>query len=130
MIVPACVQQVKEAKKPGRSKNWTKLADKLRALMKMRSQWGDLHDIYEVRAASLFEQDPLPPCVRDPNSTFSAYWDLTTVVFLLYVCFMTPIRACFNVNVELFCGMFWVELAIDVSFSGSSLLLTTGTRIR
>jgi|EP01047_Picozoa_sp_COSAG01_P015154 hypothetical protein len=33
--------------------------------------------------------------IRDPDSTFSAVWDMVSVVFLLYVCLTVPVRACF-----------------------------------
>eukprot|EP01051_Picozoa_sp_SAG22_P014634 SAG22_NODE_1805_length_3533_cov_1.343040_4_plen_57_part_00 len=55
------------------------------ALIKMRNQWGDLHSIYETRAVSLYEQQPLGVCIRDPESAFSGYWNFLTITFLLYV---------------------------------------------
>ena len=71
----------------------------------MRGQWGDLHSIYETRGESLYEQQPLPRLIRDPESSFSGYWDFSSVAFLLYVCFATPVRACFGVSILLWrCG--------------------------
>jgi hypothetical protein len=88
-----------------RSRHWASLAAKLSALVKMRGQWGDLHNIYETRGESLYEQQPLPRLIRDPESTFSGYWDFGSVAFLLYVCFATPVRACFGVSILLWrCG--------------------------
>eukprot|EP01043_Picozoa_sp_COSAG02_P010048 COSAG02_NODE_347_length_24085_cov_23.240724_12_plen_981_part_00 len=98
------------------SANWSVLAAKLRTLVGMQRQWGDLHEIYETRAESLFEQAPLPPYVRDPDSEFSAAWDLTSVVLLLYVAIVIPLRACFDMDVELWSGMFWWDVIVDVFF--------------
>eukprot|EP01043_Picozoa_sp_COSAG02_P010971 COSAG02_NODE_397_length_23124_cov_439.255635_13_plen_965_part_00 len=98
------------------SENWSMLAAKLRTLVGMQRQWGDLHEIYETRAESLFEQAPLPPWVRDPESEFSAAWDLTSVVLLLYVAIVIPLRACFDLNVDLWSAMFWWDVIVDVFF--------------
>ena len=99
-----------------RSDNWTTLAEKLKALVKMRGHWGDLHSIYETRAESMFEQQPLPPWIRDPESEFSRVWDITSAVLLLFVCFATPVRACFGVAIELWSFAFWLDLLIDTFF--------------
>ena len=98
------------------SRNWTMLTAKLRALVGAQRQWGDLHEIYETRAESLFEQAPLPPYVRDPDSEFSAAWDLTSVALLLYVAIMIPLRACFDMEVQLWSGVFWFDAIVDVFF--------------
>ena len=98
------------------SDNWSTLTSKLRTLVGMQRQWGDLHEIYETRAESLFEQAPLPPYVRDPDSDFSAVWDLTSVALLLYVAIVIPLRACFDVVVVLWSFGFWFDAAVDVYF--------------
>ena len=98
------------------SRNWSMLSAKLRALVGAQRQWGDLHEIYETRAESLFEQAPLPPYVRDPDSEFSAVWDLTSVLLLLYVAIVIPLRACFDMEVQLWSGVFWFDAMVDVFF--------------
>eukprot|EP01048_Picozoa_sp_COSAG05_P011647 COSAG05_NODE_1112_length_5856_cov_11.397082_2_plen_976_part_00 len=100
----------------GRSRNWTVLADKLRALVTMRRHWGELHDIYETRAESLFDETPLSRWVRDPDSKFSGVWDLWSVVLLLYVTVTVPLRACFGVDVLLYSVEFWIDVIVDVFF--------------
>ena len=70
----------------------------------MRGSWGELHNIYETRSVSLFEENPLPPWTRDPESNFSMIWDMTSAVMLLYVTVTVPLRVCFNVEIELWCG--------------------------
>jgi hypothetical protein len=95
---------------------WKTLAEKLRALVKMRGQWGDLHSIYETRAVSLFAQQPLPPLVRDPDSAFSTIWDLTSVVLLLYIAYTLPVRACFSVKIDLWGVTFLSDVLIDLFF--------------
>ena len=100
-------QKAKDGKPAGtarRSDNWSSLAEKLRALVRMRGSWGELHNIYETRSVSLFEENPLPPWTRDPESNFSMIWDMTSAVMLLYVTVTVPLRVCFNVEIELWCG--------------------------
>eukprot|EP01052_Picozoa_sp_SAG31_P033118 SAG31_NODE_3704_length_3973_cov_2.604285_2_plen_224_part_00 len=106
----------------GRSRNWANLAEKLSALVKMRGHWGDLHNIYETRSESLFDQQPLPPCVRDPESKFSLAWDIASALCLLFVCFVTPLRACFAVDIELWGWAFIVDLFIDAFFVADVLV--------
>jgi hypothetical protein len=65
----------------------------------MRQQWGNLHEMYETRADSMYELQALPPWVRDPDSNFSAVWDLTSVALLLYVSVTVPLRAGFELDV-------------------------------
>lgn len=71
---------------------------------------------YITRQESLFEENPLPPYVRDPDSDFSAAWDLSSVVFLVHVSFTVPLRVCFNVDINLWTLAFWVELLVDLFF--------------
>ena len=66
----------------------------------MQNQWGNLWDIYETRHESVFEEAPLPPWTRDPDSGLSAVWDLSSVVLLLYVTATVPLRACFGAEVQ------------------------------
>jgi len=98
------------------SERWRNLQSKLRTLVGMQRQWGDLHEIYETRAESLFEQAPLPKWVRDPDSDFSAVWDLTSVVLLLYVAVSVPLRACFDIDVDLWTFAFWFDACVDIYF--------------
>ena len=72
--------------------------------------------IYEARNESLFEENPLPPFMIDPDSTFSAYWDLTSVIMLLYVTVTVPLRVCFGVDIDMWSFAFFVELLVDLFF--------------
>lgn len=100
----------------GRSVLWCTLTEKLRALAKMRGQWGDLHSIYETRNESMYDAQDLPPFIRDPESAFSACWDLLSVVLLVYVSFSVPVRACFGISLTLWSAPFFVDLAVDIFF--------------
>ena len=60
------------------------------------STGGQLHDIYESTTDSRYEVVPLPPYIRDPDSNFSALWDLAQVLLLFYVSVIVPLRAGFK----------------------------------
>jgi hypothetical protein len=107
-------QQQQQPKR--RSDAWSSLAEKLRVLVRMRGSWGDLHSIYQTRNESIYEDNPLPPWTRDPESTFSAIWDLTSVVMLVYVVLTVPLRVCFGIDIELWTVGFFIELLVDLFF--------------
>ena len=54
----------------------------------------------DAQVESRYELVPLPKYIRDPDSGFSAVWDLMQVVFLLYVSVIVPLRAGFEVEVR------------------------------
>ena len=64
---------------------WASLRPRLLALVRMQRQWGQVHEIYEGLSASRFDHGDIPTFIRDPDSTFSAVWDLSQVLLLLYV---------------------------------------------
>ena len=105
----------KRGKLRGRT-NWNKLGSRLRALVTMKRQWGDLRDIYETRAESLYELNSLPPCTRDPDGTFASIWDLVSVALLLYVSATVPLRAGFEVEIEIWSFGFFFDLVVDIFF--------------
>jgi Ca2+-binding EF-hand superfamily protein len=96
---------------------WDSLRPRLLALVRMQQQWGKFHDIYEGSShSSSFEYSDIPKGIRDPDSTFSAIWDLAQVILLLYVSITVPLRAGFELTVELWSfGFFW-DLLIDLFF--------------
>ena len=49
----------------------------------------------------MFESPPLPPGIRDPDSIFSGYWDLLSIVMLLYVSYIVPARIGFSLEVTM-----------------------------
>ena len=100
----------------GRSKSWTVLSAKLKALTHMKSTWGPLHNIYEARDESLFDEQPLNRWTRDPNSTFTSVWDLSSVIMLLYVSAVVPLRVCFGVDIDLWSATFFIEAIVDLFF--------------
>lgn len=71
---------------------------------------------YETRQESLFEENPLPPWIRDPDTNSAAIWDLCSVMFLLYVSFTVPLRVCFSIDMQLWSFSFWVEVVVDLFF--------------
>ena len=95
---------------------WALLRPRLVALVRMRLQWGPVHDIYDSVAESRFAVGELPQWIRDPDSQFSAIWDLTQVALLLYVAVTVPLRAGFDIAVPLWSTGFFIDLTIDLYF--------------
>ena len=58
---------------------WDLLRSRLLSVVRMQNQWGPLHDLYDAQQESRFETIPLPKRIRDPDSSFSACWDLVQV---------------------------------------------------
>lgn len=52
----------------------------------------------------------------DPDSTFSAVWDLSSILFLGYVSVTVPLRACFDIGVPVMSFGFWFDNLIDFYF--------------
>ena len=98
------------------SHHWRSLKEKLFTLVHMQSSWGSLNSLYAARTESLYADNPLPPYIRDPDSSFSASWDLSSVVFLLYVTVTVPLRVCFGLDIELWSVSFFVEMVVDLFF--------------
>ena len=96
--------------------HWDFLRPRLKLLVEMEKKWGDLREIYKSHTSSYFEDNPLPKWIRDPESSFSAAWDITQLVFLVYVSFSVPFRACFSVDLEFGSGMFWFDSIVDLYF--------------
>jgi Ca2+-binding EF-hand superfamily protein len=95
---------------------WGSLRPRLLSVVRMQRQWGPLHDIYDSQQDSRFDVAELPRWVRDPDSSFSAFWDLTQVMLLLYVAITVPLRAGFSLEVELWSVAFFVDAVIDLYF--------------
>ena len=95
---------------------WNILKEKLTTLVRMQRYWGNLWDMYDTRTESVYDEEPLPRFIRDPDSKFSAVWDITSVIFLLFVTATVPLRACFAVDVDIWSAEFYVDLVIDVFF--------------
>ena len=106
----------KAAEKSDARRNWDSLGARLRTLVDMRRQWGNLHEMYETHVESMYELQPLPKWVRDPDSSFSAAWDLTSVALLLYVAITVPLRAGFEIDVELWTFAFFFDAFVDIFF--------------
>ena len=111
-------EAVEDDRPPARSARelWGSLRPRLLSVVRMQRQWGPLHDIYDSQQASRFELNTLPRWTRDPDSNFSAAWDLTQVVLLLYVAITVPLRAGFSLEVELWSLGFFVDMFIDIYF--------------
>jgi hypothetical protein len=92
--VPTDGRTRKDAFVSHRNPNWGTLAQKLRTLVRMRFQWGDLHSIYETRSESLYQQYDLGACIRDPDSGFTRTWDALLVLLIVYVAVLVPLRTC------------------------------------
>ena len=64
----------------------------------------------------MFEEAPIPKKIRDPDSSFSGWWDLMQVIFLLYVAYAVPIRVGFSVDVKTGSIWFLIGVVIDIYF--------------
>ena len=95
---------------------WEELKPRVLALVKMQRQWGELHKIYDSSSTSRLQHQDLPPTIRDPDSRFSAVWDLTQVILLLYVTVTVPLRAGFEIDVALWSFGFFIDALIDLYF--------------
>jgi hypothetical protein len=73
---------------------WGLLKRKLAVFQRTARPWGEMHQFYGSETA-IYGKVELPWFIRYHESTFSAYWDTLSVVFLLYVCITAPIRSCF-----------------------------------
>ena len=58
----------------------------------------------------------MQPRVRDPDSAFSAIWDLAGVALLLYVAVTVPLRSCFDVTVETLTFAWYFDAFVDIYF--------------
>lgn len=96
--------------------SWQVMREKVLQVVRMQSQWGSLWNIYETRTESVYEDTELPKWIRDPDSAMSTCWDLSQLVFLLYVTVTVPTRACFAYRVELWSAAFWVDVIVDLYF--------------
>eukprot|EP01047_Picozoa_sp_COSAG01_P060129 COSAG01_NODE_7326_length_3250_cov_10.855284_1_plen_332_part_10 len=97
-------------------KHWRSLGARLRTLVNMKRQWGNLHEMYETNQESIYEVHMLGRWTRDPDSDFSAFWDLTSVVLLLYVSVTVPLRAGFDIMIDLWSANFFIDAFVDVFF--------------
>jgi Ca2+-binding EF-hand superfamily protein len=77
----------------------------------IEKQWGE-GSRYQAFSRSQMEKVELPPCIRDPESTFSAVWDGCSLLFLLYVMLLIPLRTCFELSVKLWTFNFFVVSAV------------------
>jgi hypothetical protein len=94
---------------------WILLRKRLRMLLTMRRDWGNVDDVYG-HCESDFGQVDVPWYIRDPHSDFSSVWDLTQVVFLVYVSWTVPLRACFGIEIDLFSFAWFFDTIVDVYF--------------
>jgi hypothetical protein len=80
---------------------WQLLKPRVRVLMTMRRDWGDINDVYGHPESKYNEHQSLKWYLRDPDSMFSALWDILQVVFLVYVSLTVPLRAGFDIDVDI-----------------------------
>lgn len=58
---------------------WAFLRPRLGMIVKLQKQWGTISSLYEGKRASVIEFNAVPRFIRDPDSTFCAYWDIMQV---------------------------------------------------
>jgi hypothetical protein len=95
---------------------WNWLKPRLRSLVMLQKQWGSVHDVYGSKKGSMFEEQPIPKGIRDPDSTFSGWWDLGQIIFLLYISWAVPLRVGLSIDVANWSFWFFFELIVDVYF--------------
>ena len=95
---------------------WQLLRPRIRVLMNMRRDWGDIDDVYGHPESKYLENLTLKWYLRDPDSMFSALWDILQVVFLVYVALIVPLRAGFDIEVELFTFAWAFDTIVDLFF--------------
>ena len=95
---------------------WAFLRPRLRMIVRMQAQWGDMHKLYKSYPVSMFTQLPLQSCIRDPESNFSLVWDLLQILFLLYVAITVPFYAGFDIDFDQCHPMWYIELIVDLYF--------------
>lgn len=108
-----------------KSKRWRYLVPRLQLLGQMSSNWAlnvEKPDGIAISTESVYESNPIPPGIRDPDSIFSAVWDVVQVMFLLYVSITVPYRACFEIEVTLFSLTWFWDTMIDLYFLTDMLL--------
>eukprot|EP01050_Picozoa_sp_SAG11_P010794 SAG11_NODE_1102_length_5866_cov_2.173574_7_plen_118_part_00 len=84
--------------------------------MMQPQEWGEFHNLYSSVQVSYYEQTPLPPNIRDPDSTQSGMWDLLGLLLLICVSVLVPLRTSFDVEVELFSFAWFFDLFTDLYF--------------
>ncbi len=95
---------------------WKYLLPKLRAVAEMNAVWTTNAANAQSQTRSVYASEPVPPGIRDPDSTFSVVWDIAQVIFLLYVSIVVPYRACFGVEIQVFSPVWYWDTTIDVYF--------------
>ena len=94
-----------------------------RLLVKMESRWGNIRELYSTSSSSSrFLEKQLPPGVRHPDSTFSAYWDVGQIFALLYVSALVPFRVSMGITICHTSFAFWVDAFVDVYFIADLVL--------
>jgi Ca2+-binding EF-hand superfamily protein len=95
---------------------WGILRPRVLSIVRMQRQWGQLHEIYESNQESRFMLTPVPKYIKDPDSSFSGFWDIAQVILLLYVSIIVPLRAGFQIATPLWTFAFFFDAFVDVYF--------------
>lgn len=61
------------------SELWALLRLRLGMLVQLQKQWGTIGNLYQGKRENIFEDNTVPRFIRDPDSSFCAYWDLVQV---------------------------------------------------
>jgi hypothetical protein len=60
--------------------------------------------------------------IRDPESKFSSVWDALQVIFLFYVSWTVPLRACFGIEIEIPSPEWVIDSVVDLYFIADLML--------
>ena len=95
---------------------WGFLRPRLKFIVELQKEWGNIHQLYPSKTESVYEDLPLPPGIRDPDSTASGIWDLAGLFFLLSVSVLVPLRSCFDIEVPFASFAWFFDLLTDIYF--------------
>jgi Ca2+-binding EF-hand superfamily protein len=104
---------------------WKIIRPRILSIVRMQNQWGGIHQIYQANsssAESIYESSPVPKWTRDPDSAFSAAWDMIQVFLLFYVAVAVPLRAGFDLTTPLWSFGFFFDLCVDIYFVADIVL--------
>jgi hypothetical protein len=94
---------------------WALLRPRIKLLITMRRDWGTLSHIYG-HCDSDYGQLPFPWYIINSDGDFSTCWDLTQVVFLIYVALSVPTRVCFDVDIRVGSAKWVFDTDVDLYF--------------
>ena len=76
--------------KQGGRAGWKFLVPRLRLLIEMQRLWGKVTELYKGSTQSLYVKEAMPPWIRSADSQATRWWDLASVIFIIWVATVVP----------------------------------------